>query len=75
MRDYTSQKYDLVRIKIKKLRNKNLDRETIKKGNTTTEDEFNNFWKNLDIEDFTKEDYLKIIESKKKSEDTEKSPL
>ncbi len=75
MRDYTSQKYDLVRIKIKKLRNKNLDWETIKKGNTTTEDEFNNFLKYLDIEDFTKEDYLKIVESQKKSEDTEKSPL
>ena len=75
MKDYSSQKYDEARNKIKKFRNKKLDWEIIKKGNTETEDEFNNFLKYLDIEDFTKEDYLKIVESQKKSEETEKSAI
>ena len=34
MKDYSSQKYDEARNKIKKFRNKKLDWEIIKKGNT-----------------------------------------
>ncbi len=75
MKDYTSQKYDVVRNKIKELRNKNYDWEEIKVGRQKTAEKFNWFLEEFEILGFTNEDYLKIVDLQRKSELSEKSAI